>query len=157
QYDLGVRGRKAMQEFKKVYKDLITEFLTAINQGAQLFEFLFYHKMLEALLYQVHEQQKILSAYTYTYFLNEIYEKQLIQRIIADNKSTHSHELTYIQYCPQEYSQNWINTVLTIDYLQTLSQEFAKNGALFFDFLHDLEKSNNLSLWFATIFYQYIG
>lgn len=56
--------------FKALYKDLVHELMLCVEQQAEHFEFLFYHKMLEALLSQKTDTHVVLGGYTYAYFLN---------------------------------------------------------------------------------------
>ncbi len=68
--------KKRFESFKSTLQTLLLELTTSIEQRAERFETLFYLKLLEALLYQKSENQKVLGGYTYTYFLNELYDKQ---------------------------------------------------------------------------------
>jgi hypothetical protein len=156
QYTLSPHAQQTFDLFKKTYRDLIAEFSTAIDRAADHFEFLFYHKMLEALLYQMQNTQRVLAGYTYSYFLNEIFEKQQGQRIIKAKNISHVKELNYASYCPsKELSQKWIDFITILDKITPQgSLEFKEKVIAFDAFLNDLSQSNNLPLWFATTFYQ---
>jgi hypothetical protein len=70
--------KKAFPLYKQAFETLIAEFTASIEQNADRFELLFFHKMLEALLYQAADLQKTLGGYTGAYFLNELYAKQVV-------------------------------------------------------------------------------
>lgn len=64
--------------YKTKFEQVMKELTASIEQGADRFEILFYHKMLEALLYQGPGAQTVLGGYTCAYFLNELYDKQVV-------------------------------------------------------------------------------
>lgn len=65
------------EAYKKTVEMLIKEFNASIDQEVDNFELLFYHKMLEAVLYQNTQSQRVLGGYNHNYFLNELYAKQV--------------------------------------------------------------------------------
>lgn len=74
--------------YKTAFETVVQECSASIQQHAEHFEILFYHKMIEALLYQAADTQKVIGGYTYSYFLNDLYTKQaifLIKRRLGTN------------------------------------------------------------------------
>jgi phosphohistidine swiveling domain-containing protein len=155
-YVLSPQNTQALELFKKTYHDLFLEYSAAIERKVSNFELLFYHKMLEALLYQVHTTQKVLAGYTYSYFLNDTFLRQQIQRILKSRNITHIKELDYATLCPtQELSQKWVDFITELDTISAKkSLEFLKQVQVFETLIDDLNHANSLPLWFATTFYQ---
>lgn len=155
-YVLSAQARTALDLFKLTYTKYVSEYRAAIERRATNFELLFYHKMLEALLYQLDGTGRLLSGYTYAYFLNDIFQKQGVQRIVRTHNIQHVHELEFVSYCPsKELSQKWIDFITVLDACADNMNVKQKEKVILFDaFINALEQSNNLSLWFATAFYQ---
>ncbi len=155
-YLLSAQARASLDIFKNTYAQYVQEYKAAIARRATHFELLFHHKMLEALLYQLDGTGRLLAGYTYAYFLNDIFQKQGVQRIAQAKNIQHVRELEYASYCPtKELSQKWIDFITQLDACaDTMSIAFKEQVIQFDAFMHSLEQSNNLSLWFATAFYQ---
>ncbi len=68
--------KTALELYKTRFSSFISECRAAIEAEADLFEFLFLHKMLEAFLFQTSSNQVVLGGYTYTSFINSLYQKQ---------------------------------------------------------------------------------
>lgn len=155
-YTFNTQTAEAFNLFKTRYTNIINEITHALDTGASDFEFLFYHKMLEAYLYQTYDSSLLLAGYTYNYFLNEIFEKQLIQKILMNKKIIHTKELEYAHYAPSsDLSDKWILFITQLDvYLAQAPLDFKEKTIKFDAFIHEIEKLESLSLWFATYFYQ---
>jgi hypothetical protein len=136
------RMKQVCALFKENYTMLLQEIATAIDQKATYFEFLFYHKMLEALLYQIRDESGLLSGYTYSDFLNDIFAWQ------------YTRTYGYARYCSDgETAQQWLEFVQIKDALcmvKTISEE---ECAAFDAFMHELDQSNNVAIWLASVFY----
>lgn len=141
--------------FKKQLFLVIDSFQRAIDNNADRLELLFYHKMLEALLYQDNDGSAGINQYTYRWFLDDLFIKQMLRgRLRIGNIAVRL--LEYAKYCSdKELVEKWRQCVSLIDQAfkqKTLKEELLdKLGSM----LALLEKVNGVSLWFATQFYRY--
>ncbi len=148
---------KALQKFNITFDGIIAELLFAVDHTADHFEVLFYHKMLEALLFQESNNQ-LLGAYTYSYFLNDLFSSQTL---FAMMRQAHANKelntlISYAKSAPNTgIAQKWTSFLQMIEQCKltddpALESEIAQLKTL----LAQYESNNCLSLWFATEFYQ---
>ena len=114
--------------------------------------------MLEALLYQSHDGQKILGAYTQAYFLNDIFANQslfLLMRNLGTN-IIFKQEFAYATHCQTaELAQQWRDFLVTLeDCGKSPDVTYTRDVTIFKTMLVDFNKLHCLPLWFATEFYQ---
>jgi hypothetical protein len=139
--------------FKQRILHLIDTFMVSMEQGADRFELLFYHKMLEALVYQ--ESDKYLNAYTYRWFLDELFSAQGIYGY-GTKKTTPNALIHYLRYCSvPEIGTYWRSVVCALDTqcatnTVPIQEGLNKLHAL----LADLTSIDGVSMWFATTLYQ---
>ncbi|HVX00267.1 MAG TPA: PEP/pyruvate-binding domain-containing protein, partial [Candidatus Babeliaceae bacterium] len=68
--------KEAFDLFKQQFNRHIEQMKACIEQNGESIEFLFYHKLLEAFLFQQPGNRSILNGFNYSYFLNELYDSQ---------------------------------------------------------------------------------
>jgi len=142
--------------FKAELFAVLRAFKYAIEHGAERFELLFYHKMLEALLYQENDDRAGINRYTYRWFLYDLFIKQSIKGSVhvGDSLTT---LLEYAQHCPgKELVDEWRNFIKKLDDC-TDKELVAREVNTLNSLLALLEKVDGISLWFATIFYQHMS
>jgi hypothetical protein len=138
-------------QFKKRVHELIDTFKIALDQGADRFELLFYHKMLEALLYQDHTG--LINAYTYRWFLDNLYASQRVYGRAGPSTDL----LGYGRDCPaQELLVLWQQVLTKVLVASVMTNDMQFNSAVktLAALLGDLENMNGAPLWFATVFYK---
>lgn len=140
--------------FKTELFFVIDSFQRSIDRNADRLELLFYHKMLEALLYQDNNGSAGINQYTYRWFLDDIFIKQMLRGSLKISDAM-SKLLEYAKHCPdKELVEKWRTCIKLMDeavakqqFNQDLVDKLVKLLAL-------LEKVEGVSLWFATQFYQ---
>jgi len=147
---------KNFVSFQHVLQNIFSELRFALDRGADRFEVLFYYKMLEALVYQQNDRGNVVNGFTYTYFLNELFVRQHIYRIMEQRKGAvlFADELGYASCCPDpELAQHWIACVKELMRLGDNSEYDLKALRSLLADIHEME---GLSLWFATEFYRMV-
>lgn len=140
--------------FKTTIITIMQRFKDAIERKAERLELLFYHKMLEALLYQENDGSAGINRYTYRWFLDDLFVKQGIigAATVAEDLNT---LFAYAKHCPgQELVTAWRTFINMLD--TGTKERIIPQSEI--DILKSLltliEKVDGLSIWFATIFYQ---
>jgi phosphohistidine swiveling domain-containing protein len=142
--------------FKNTLEDVIGELRAALGRNADRFEVLFYHKMLEALVYQQNDRKNVVNGFTYTYFLNELFVRQHIYRFAEQHgvKVVCSEELGYASLCPdRELASHWIACVQE---LMRLGEHDQYDLTEMKSLLADIHEMGSLPMWFATEFYRMV-
>lgn len=159
---MGVFG-DALQQMYDKFKTQITHLIetihSSIDQHADQFELLFYHKMLEALLYQSPESTDVLGAYNYNYFLNKLFSQQMVFMTLqksAHSASDFSDILAYAEFCPVSVLQEQYCTFIRhlTAYTNHADTCYATDIASFKMILAQLNTIHSLPIWFSTEFYQ---
>lgn len=149
---------KALDAFKMTFDKIIAELSYGIDQGSDHFELLFYHKILEALLFQDSSGQPVLGAFTYTYFLNDLFGSQTLLALMrqANNNKELNKLISYAKYTTNTtLAQAWQKyAALLENYKNPDDIAFASEMTHLKTLLAQYEFHDCLSLWFATEFYQ---
>lgn len=101
--------------FKITLNTLVDNFKYALENNADRLELLFYHKMLEALLYQDNDGSAGINRYTYRWFLDDLFIKQMLRGSLQVGGSLTS-LLEYAKHCPdKELVTRWRECIQIID------------------------------------------
>lgn len=139
--------------FKKQLNSLVANFRQSINSNAERLELLFYHKMLEALLYQTNPHLTGINRYTYRWFLDNLFVSQSIAGSLQVSGDLNK-LLEYGHYCPdKELLAGWRTFISKLDILVRSHVIAPTELNPLTSMFSLLEKVNAVPLWFATIFY----
>lgn len=163
-------AQQALSDYKKAYNLIAEEITGLLNTGyTSHFQWLFYMKMLQALLYQhPSETELFIGGYTYQSFLDVLYFKQLIAA--ATQKLGHrpwlAQEILYTNLAPnQEISTAWRTFMLSLEkeYNHWIAIDPASRsieGQTLIDLTNELKTTlqsyasmNCIPLWLSSEFY----
>ena len=151
--------KEAFNVCKSSIENSITNMQRCIDDGAERLEFLFYHKMLEALVYQPAESGYLVGTYNYAYFLNELLSKKSMHVSIKKSGNPFfASEYTYKDYAiSSDIMRGWV------PFLELLAQDAQlidasnnyaqKSVQTFRKMLDSFARLEALPIWFATDFY----
>lgn len=146
--------KQSFTAFEHKLVTLLGDFRKALDRNAERLELLFYHKMLEALLYQENDGIAGINRYTYRWFLDDMFVKQSLRGKL-NVSDTFAALLEYAKQCSDKALMNkWRECVQSLDDAfkkQRIDQDDIEKLT---NLLALLEKVNGLSVWFATVFYQ---
>jgi hypothetical protein len=140
--------------FKNKLFSVMDSFQRALDNKADRLELLFYHKILESLLYQENDGSAGVNQYTYRWFLDDLFIKQMLRGSLRTG-GIMGKLLDYGKHCPdKELLEKWQHYIKQLDplFLKQIKQEPVEKLS---NFLALLEKVDGVPLWYATQFYRH--